>query len=209
MVALALPVFASSRWAWLQERPDSPTVAAEWIREHVERETETVLVGYLLAMPLPGGDPPRRGLSPLAWRNSRSRWEEYEEQHLAGRGAEIGYRLRVLHVPSPRLELRKRDILKLLEQSAGDYAVVAVPNPQRARRDHTIEAVRAFGGKLLVRIAPYESPTLAGTTIGARDDFGYEALAVALFARRTGPIVEIYALPREAKREASSSSGLR
>lgn len=49
---LALPGFIAVKIAWLQSRPDTLTLAANWIQDHLDPEQDKILIQHSLSLPL-------------------------------------------------------------------------------------------------------------------------------------------------------------
>jgi hypothetical protein len=186
---LALPVAASVAWVRLQSRADSVACVADWIRANATPRSR-ILVSCGIGLPLFAGEGMLRAL-PVP-----GEWERYQ---LALRGRHPGPRYAIRAVPPPldgvAIVIREAWVRELLERTRVDLAVVMVPHPKRSLRDETLAAVRAHGGELVHRIAPYRSERLCGTE-GGRDWLDYEPIRVAVTAERMGPVLEIYRFPQ-------------
>lgn len=190
-VALALPTYATFHLARLRTRDDTVQVAARWIREHVARESDTVVLGAMSTIPLCST---RDALAtwPL-W--GTQPWVTYQREFLPEPHTEPDWNLRSI-VQRGMLRDRKIDreeVLARLENLQARWAVVTIPTVNGATQDATRATLRELVGEPRVLIWPFRPSRDPETFTGEDTDIQY--VWGTLARERLGPAIEIYALP--------------
>jgi hypothetical protein len=193
LALLAVPTYACGRLVWLRTLPDTHTLAARWIAERVERDTQSVWTQFLAYLPL------LQEVEPLSafptW--ALSPWERYQltlpPEAREGRAFDLVPLFRRGMYMDGRLS--KDEIESVMAETDADYAVVTVAvATARDELDATRDVVRARAGLPVHAIVPFDLPQEGWTSSGY--EHGTRAFAKVLNARLWGPPFEIYRMPR-------------
>jgi hypothetical protein len=190
-LALAFPTYASIHLARLRTREDTFQVAARWIRENVERESESIAIGATLTLPLCST---RAALA--AWPLWGTQpWVTYQLELLPDLHAEPEWDLRSLvHRGVLRdHKIDRAEVLTGLERARPRWALVQIPTVNGATQDATRATLRELAGEPRLTIRPDVQGTIPG---GFAAEDNEDAFVWRTLAReRLGPWIEVYALP--------------
>jgi len=185
---------ASARLVWLRSRPDTLTLAARWLADHVPREGTRIVATPGVALPFFYS---RTGLavSRTYMRFWRTPWHLYQEllerkdtRGLAWQFYPFALRPEDAQGGRDTLPRTPADVRSILRQADADYAVVV----RSGYRDDPIRASLAALGERVAGFAPAdEAGRVRG---GAGFQVGEDMRGFVLGATEWGPPVEIWRL---------------
>lgn len=195
--ALALPLAACVKLAWLRARPDTLDEAAAWIAKHAPRERVWISASQPLDLPLfrePEGFKPFGAKQLTPW----TRWQ---------------IALPAANAPAPRFDLRwlaappRGRTLSEHIASLGPALIVVEPYEQRAGHPLLTELSRAVAehGQCVERLSPDRDPQASDLELFFQlsDHYNEPGESVAwpnftwrvLRARAIGPVLELWRIP--------------
>jgi hypothetical protein len=189
LVLLAVPTYASVKLCWLRSRPDTLTLAAQWLEEHADRKKDLILYALTLCLPLPVQ---AEGIEKLP-AYFRFPWDHYQLK-LPRELTDQGYRVHTIFRPGIVSEgmISSEKIQSILAEEHAQYAVVVVPTAKAVGKDFTRDGVRALAGEPVFASLPYD---LAYTQLnGSGYEQAFHAFERVMRSDAWGPPVEIYRL---------------
>lgn len=197
-VLLALPAFGTLRLVHLRAEPDSGTMVARWIEEHVEPGEERVLVVPFLDFPLWRTEETLVEEAYLGW---TSPWQIYQTK-LVGHPVE-GRRYDLRYWPFTKKAIRElalADPLAFCKQVGAKYVIINMPLSDTGDpvRPPFLRALRAKA-ELVLRVPSGTRGVAAEPTLfyeGVLDPWGWN-WTLSLLGRfsATGLVTEIYRIP--------------
>ena len=201
-VPLCANLWIVGRLVWLQARPSTHELAAAWIEDNVERERETIGVPVLIDLPL---IQERRALSTVPsfvdspWQSYRRGWREFP-----GPEAEA-WRVRVLY---PKARHRQGFFAPdadqyeaFLSATAVDYVVSHSRTSPGAHRHGLHAALDRLGARRVHTIREYRALEFDWGFGGDERLREYEAAYMALRSDVWGVALDIYRIPKRARKE--------
>jgi len=193
VLLLALPSWANLRLGAVRSRPDTYTRAATWIREHVDREREDVVLLLSWYQDLPLLEQRRALEANAAWPWT-SPWFDYQRQLPAG-ASERGWALRMPLLADRQLGQLAVEPWEYLRALDARWVVVerAAPSP-RSKPLRVAQRTLEENARRVARFSPFADPE---QTSG----LGYNRFQThlarpmvgdVLRAECMGPVLEIY-----------------
>ena len=189
---LVVPAQGVVHRAIVRARPDTLTLAARWLEANVPKDSGTIGVDFSLDLPVRQSRPGLEERIHWSWRP----WQRYQAEILAPDAPWPSFDVRQLFDMDMMKERRIRAdaVVRRIEEINARWAVVTLPPPEVGDRDETRVGVRRVAGEPVVVIRPDRVDEREPDAVYAREEDG--ASSSGRVVERTGPVVEIYRLPR-------------
>jgi hypothetical protein len=200
VLALFVPGYVSSRWAWLRSEPDTCELVGQWVLENVEPGAERIFVFPPWDLPISRLDSSLRLESGRRRTSSFSQWNRYQIKLDESERPPPLHDVRwfVLDASAPDIEQPEgmREFLDRL--GPGIYVIQVAVGGRSSRFDPVLRAELQRRGTLELRISPDPDPYFSDHPLMDEDeeveDWPYVFTRV-LRAHAVGPVLEVYRVP--------------